>query len=229
MFIHENNYKPFPELQTIKYNGMRFYETPEGLKYPSITTVIDKQRAKSDSLQKWRERVGEEQARLITRKAAQRGTAFHHICEDYINNKDIQDLKGKNFLSWCMFGEMKSHIDDSVGKVLMQEQPMFSDNYQVAGRCDLIGEYNDSLAVIDFKTTTTEKKEEWITDYFVQATAYAKMFEEHTKMPVDKVVIMMVSENATVQVWEKDAKDYVERLKEIVDSFYDIVVSEIHK
>ena len=128
-----------------------------------------------------------------------------------------------------MFGEMKSHIDDSVGKVLMQEQPMFSDNYQVAGRCDLIGEYNDSLAVIDFKTTTTEKKEEWITDYFVQATAYAKMFEEHTKMPVDKVVIMMVSENATVQVWEKDAKDYVERLKEIVDSFYDIVVSEIHK
>ena len=91
MFIHENNYKPFPELQTIKYNGMRFYETPEGLKYPSITTVIDKQRAKSDSLQKWRERVGEEQARLITRKAAQRGTAFHHICEDYINNKDIQE------------------------------------------------------------------------------------------------------------------------------------------
>ena len=229
MFIHENNYKPFPELQTIKYNGMRFYETPEGLKYPSITTVIDKQRAKSDSLQKWRERVGEEQARLITRKAAQRGTAFHHICEDFINNKDILDHKGINFLSWCMFGEMKSDIDDSVGKVLMQEQPMFSDNYQVAGRCDLIGEYNDSLAVIDFKTTTTEKKEEWITDYFVQATAYAKMFEEHTKMPVDKVVIMMVSENATVQVWEKDAKDYVERLKEIVDSFYDIVVSEIHK
>ena len=128
-----------------------------------------------------------------------------------------------------MFGEMKSHIDDSVGKVLMQEQPMFSDNYQVAGRCDLIGEYNNNLAVIDFKTTTKEKKEEWITDYFVQATAYAKMFEEHTKLPVDKVVIMMVSENATVQVWEKDTKNYVERLEEIVESFYDTVVSEIHK
>ena len=229
MFIHETNYEPFPELQTIKYNGMRFYETPEGLKYPSITTVIDKQRAKSDSLQKWRERVGEEQARLITRKAAQRGTAFHHICEDYINNKDIQDHKGKNFLSWCMFGEMKSHIDESVGKVLMQEQPMYSNEYKVAGRCDLISEYKDDLAVIDFKTTTTEKKEEWITDYFVQATAYAKMFEEHTKLPVDKVVIMMVSENATVQVWEKDTKNYVERLEEIVESFYDTVVTEIHK
>ena len=83
MFIHENNYEPFPELQTVKYNGMRFYETPEGLKFPSITTVIDKQRAKSDSLQKWRERIGEEAAKLITRKAAARGTAFHHICEDF--------------------------------------------------------------------------------------------------------------------------------------------------
>ena len=104
MFIHENNYEPFPELQTVKYNGMRFYETPEGLKFPSITTVIDKQRAKSDSLQKWRERIGEEAAKLITRKAAARGTAFHHICEDYINNLDIEEHKGKNFLSWCMFG-----------------------------------------------------------------------------------------------------------------------------
>ena len=229
MFIHENNYEPFPELQTIKYNGMRFYETPEGLKYPSITTVIDKQREKSDSLQKWRDRIGEDAANLITRKAAQRGTAFHHICEDYINNQNIEEHKGKNFLSWCMFGEMKSHIDDAVGKVLMQEQPMYSNEYKVAGRCDLIGEYNGDLAVIDFKTTTKEKREEWITDYFVQATAYAKMFEEHTKLPVNKVVIMMVSENATVQLWEKDAVDYEERLEEIVESFYETVVADIHK
>ena len=229
MFIHENNYEPFPELQTIKYNGMRFYETPEGLKYPSITTVIDKQREKSDSLQKWRDRIGEDAANLITRKAAQRGTAFHHICEDYINNQNIEEHKGKNFLSWCMFGEMKSHIDDAVGKVLMQEQPMYSNEYKVAGRCDLIGEYNGDLAVIDFKTTTKEKREEWITDYFVQATAYAKMFEEHTKLPVNKVVIMMVSENATVQLWEKDAVDYEERLEEIIESFYETVVANINK
>ena len=128
-----------------------------------------------------------------------------------------------------MFGEMKSHIDDAVGKVLMQEQPMYSNEYKVAGRCDLIGEYNGDLAVIDFKTTTKEKREEWITDYFVQATAYAKMFEEHTKLPVNKVVIMMVSENATVQLWEKDAVDYEERLEEIIESFYETVVANINK
>ena len=229
MFIHENNYEPFPELSAIKYKGMRFYTVPSGYKYPSITTVIGKQRGKSEGLQRWRARVGEAEANLISRKAANRGTAFHHICEDYINNKDIQDHKSKNFLSWCMFGELKSCIDDAIGKVVLQEQAMYSEEFGVAGRCDLIGEYNGELAVVDFKTTTTEKKEEWINDYFVQASAYAKMFEEHTQIPINKVVIMMVAENATVQVWEKNTEDYLEKLSAIVEEFYEVVAQDIDK
>ena len=229
MFIHENNYEPFPELTAIKYKGMRFYEVPNGYKYPSITTVIGKQRSKSEGLQRWREKIGEDAAKLISRKAANRGTAFHYICEDYLNNQDIQDHKGKNFLSWCMFGELKSNIDDAIGKVVLQEQAMFSDEFGVAGRCDFVGEYNGKLAVVDFKTTTTEKKEEWIDDYFVQAAAYAKMFEEHTKVPVDKIVIMMVAENATVQIWENNTKDYLDKLSAIVEEFYETVTADIDK
>ena len=120
-----------------------------------------------------------------------------------------------------MFGEMKSHIDDALGKVLMQEQPMYSNEYKVAGRCDLIAEYNGDLAVIDFKTTTTEKKEEWITDYFVQATAYAKMFEEHTKLPVNKVVIMMVSEDGEIQILEENTVDFYPSLQKAMSDFYE--------
>ena len=229
MFLHENNYEPFPELTAIKYKGMRFYEGPNGLKYPSITTVIGKQRSKSEGLQRWREKIGNEAANLISRKAANRGTAFHYICEDYLNNKDIQDHKGKNFLSWCMFGELKSSIDDAITKVVLQEQAMYTEEFTVAGRCDLIGEYNGELAVIDFKTTTTEKKEEWIDDYFVQASAYAKMFEEHTQVPIEKVVIMMVAENATVQIWERNTKDYLEKLTAIVEEFYETVTADLDK
>ena len=227
MFIHENNYEPFPELQTVKYNGMRFYETPEGLKFPSITTVIDKQRAKSEGLQKWRDRIGEEAAKLITRKAAARGTAFHHICEDYINNQDIEEHKGKNFLSWCMFGEMKSHLDEKINQVVLQEQTMFSSKFKVAGRCDLIGVYKDKLSVVDFKTTTKTKKEEWIGDYFIQCAAYASMFEEHTGEPVEDVVIMMVAEDGEVQLFEKKTADYLPKLEELMDDFYETVVSDL--
>ena len=171
----------WPDLIIHTHEGMRFYEAPDGNKYPSITTVLGKQPGKQKGLREWRERIGEEQARIVSGKAARRGTAFHNICEDYLNGvEDITHHKDKNFLAYCMFGEMKSYLDEKIQHVVLQEQTMYSPKYKVAGRCDFIGVYNNTLAVVDFKTTTTPKKEEWTEDYFIQCTAYASMYEEHT-------------------------------------------------
>ena len=97
---------------------------------------------------------------------------------------------------------------------------MFTPKFKVAGRCDLIGVYNDRLSVVDFKTATTMKKEEWIEDYFIQCAAYATMFEEHTGMTIENIVIMMVAENGTVQIYEKKTADYLPLLEEIMEEFY---------
>jgi hypothetical protein len=211
----------FPELVVHTHEGMRFYEAPDGNKYPSITTVLGKQKGKQKGLQAWRERIGEEQARLVSGKAARRGTAFHNICEDYLNGvEDITHHKDKNFLAYCMFGEMKSHLDEKIDKVVLQEQTMYSPKYQVAGRCDFIGVYNNTLAVVDFKTTTTPKKEEWIEDHFIQCTAYASMFEEHTGEAIENIVIMMVAEDGQVQIFEKKTSDYFSKLAMTMDNFY---------
>ena len=211
----------WPELIVHTHKGMRFYETPDGNKYPSITTVLGKQPGKQKGLQAWRKRIGEEQARIVSGKAARRGTAFHNICEDYLNGmEDITHHKDKNFLAWCMFGEMKSHLDEKINKVVLQEQSMFSPKYKVAGRCDFIGVYKDTLAVVDFKTTTTPKKEEWIEDYFIQCSAYASMYEEHTGETIEDIVIMMVAEDGQVQIYEKKAADYLPKLEEMMDEFY---------
>ena len=211
----------FPELVVHNIRGMRFYEAPDGNKYPSITTVLSKQPGKQEGLQKWRERIGEEQARLVSGKAARRGTAFHNICEDYLNGvEDITHHKEKNFLAYCMFGEMKSHLDDKIKKVVLQEQTMYSPKYRVAGRCDFIGVYGDTLAVVDFKTTTTPKKEEWIDDYFIQCAAYGSMYEEHTGEAIENIVIMMVAEDGQVQIFEKKTKDYLPALEQYMDDFY---------
>ena len=211
----------WPDLVVHSHNGMRFYETPDGNKYPSITTVLGKQPGKQKGLQAWRQRIGEEQARIVSGKAARRGTAFHNICEDYLNGmEDITHHKEKNFLAWCMFGEMKSHLDEKINKVVLQEQSMYSPKYRVAGRCDFIGVYKDTLAVVDFKTTTTPKKEEWIEDYFIQCSAYASMYEEHTGETIEDIVIMMVAEDGQVQIYEKKAADYLPKLEEMMDEFY---------
>ena len=211
---------PFPELEVHNIKGLRFYETPTGEKYPSITTVLGKQPGKQKGLQEWRERVGVAQAQIISGKAARRGSVFHNIVENYLQDEDISDFKQQNFMAWCMFGEMKSHLDEKINEVVLQEQTMFSSKFKVAGRCDLIGVYKDKLSVVDFKTTTKTKKEEWIGDYFIQCAAYASMFEEHTGMTIENIVIMMVAENGTVQIFEKKVSDYLPLLEEIMDEFY---------
>lgn len=218
----------FPELVVHNIGGMRFYEAPDGNKYPSITTVLGKQPGKQKGLQEWRERIGEQQARIVSGKAARRGTAFHNMCEDMFTLTDFEfstkleeEHKQKNFLAYCMFKEMKPYFDEKIkNKPLLMEQSMYSPKYQVAGRCDFIGVYGDTLAVVDFKTTTTPKKEEWIEDYFVQCTAYASMYEEHTGDQIEDIVIMMVAEDGQVQIFEKKTKDYLPTLEQYMDDFY---------
>ena len=129
-------------------------------------------------------------------------------------------MKSEHFLAWHMFGELKESLNTKITKVVMQEQTMHSPKYKVAGRCDFIGEYEGELSIVDFKTTTTEKKEEWIEDYFIQCAAYATMFEEHTGMTIENIVIMMVAENGTVQIFEKKVADYLPLLQEVMDEFY---------
>jgi genome maintenance exonuclease 1 len=219
-------FEPFPELSYSSIKGIRFYEV-NGQQFPSITTAIGRQRSKQAGLQQWRDRVGEDAAKHISRTAAIRGTAFHTLCEEYVNGNDIEHLKSKHFLAWHMFGELKSHINEHLDGVVLQETTMYSDEYKVAGRSDLIAEWDGKLSIVDYKTTTKMKKPEWIQDYFVQCTAYAKMFEEHTGYSVDDLVIAMVAEDGQVEIFKSETKLHLERLEEIMEEFYDSVFKEL--
>ena len=226
-FLTEYIHQPFPDLEVSNVNGMRFYEAPNGLKYPSITTVLGKQPDKQKGLQDWRKRVGAQQAAIISGKAARRGTAFHWCVEDYLKNQEINgEHKEKNFLAYHMFMEARSHLDNNIDQVVLQEQAMYSDIFKVAGRCDCIGVCNNELAVIDFKTKTTMKKREWLEDYFIQCSAYASMYEEHTGEAIDQIIIFMVAEDGQVEIFKEDTKDYLPMLDEMMVSFYDNLDTE---
>jgi len=84
-FVHNNPYK-IDKLKRVTVDGKRYYLTPEGKKYPSVTTVSSIYA--KEGIKKWRKRVGEEEATKITTQAAVRGTAVHKMCEDYINNDE---------------------------------------------------------------------------------------------------------------------------------------------
>ena len=118
-----------------------------------------------------------------------------------------------------MFKVLKDKLKQ-VDNIHLQEAQMYSDKWTVAGRCDCIAEYEGELSVIDFKTSTKEKDEDWIENYFIQGAAYAEMYEEHFQTPINQIVILIVTEEGTTQVFKKNKVDYLPKLKQAVEDFY---------
>lgn len=216
MFKHLNIKLPDAKAKTV--DGKRFYFTESGGIYPSITTVLGASERKKKWLKEWRESVGYEVANYISRTSAARGTAFHKICEDYINNDNIDHHKQK-FLPWCMFTQLQPVLDENLNNIHLQEQAMWSDKYRVAGRVDCIGEWKGVLSVIDFKTSKSERNDEYNKDYYIQGSAYTEMYEEMTGTPINQVVILTTTEDGTVQVFVKDKNSYLQPLVETIDEF----------
>ena len=84
----------------------------------------------------------------------------------------------------------------------------------------IIAEYDGVLSIVDFKPSTKEKNESWIENYFIQGSAYAEMFKEHFGEEVTQIVILIVTEEGTTQVFKKNKVDYLPKLKEAVENFY---------
>ena len=207
----------FPVLKTKTVDKKRFYVTPEGNEYPSITTVLSPRN--KEGLMKWRKRVGEKVANHICNKAATRGTKVHKMCEDFLNGEDMTHHK-KDFLPYCLFNELKDKTFDNINEVIGQEVTLYSDKYKVAGRTDLIAEYNGELSIVDFKTSTNERKDSYNENYYIQTAAYAEMFEELTGKPINQIVILVVTENGTVQEFVKEKQEYIPLLEETLDEWY---------
>ena len=204
-------------------DGGRGYETPEGKLYPSITTVLSVRNKKG--LHEWRDRVGHDVANYIARTAAQRGTAVHKMCEDYLNNQhlawpdEFEKHKSKNFLAWCLFTQMRETLSN-INNIKCLESSLYSDTLKVAGQVDCIAEYKGNLSVIDFKTSSKERDDAWNENYYIQTCAYAEMFKERTGQTVDKLVILVVTQDGTVQEFIKDKKEYNELLDSSLKEWY---------
>ena len=217
-FKHKKGVK-LAEIKATNVDGVRLYETPEGNKYPSMTTVLSVRN--KQGLVEWRKRVGEEVANYIARTAAARGTAVHHMCEDYINNMswnyplDWAKHK-KNFLPYTLFKQLRNSVLQKVNNIYAQECGLYSDKYKVAGRVDCIAEYNGVLSIIDFKTSTKERSDAWNESYYIQASAYAEMFEERTGIAINQICILVVTEDGVVQEFVKDKTEYLPMLTDTI-------------
>ena len=195
--------------------------TPEGNEYPSITTVLSPRN--KEGLMKWRKRVGNDVANHIANKAAVRGTKVHKMCEDWLNEDfsfETWEKHKKDFLPFKLFEQLKNQRFEFITDVYAQEACLYSDKYKVAGRVDLIANYQHQLSIVDFKTSTNERKDSYNENYYIQTSAYAEMFEELTGNSINQIVILVVTEDGIVQEFIKDKKEYIPLLEETLNEWY---------
>jgi len=212
-FIHRDDIGDF-ECPTIKViDGKRFYVTPDDNAYPSITSILALQ--DKPGLKKWREDVGEKEAKRISKESMRIGTAVHQMAEFYLSNYIIK-LKNEDKKIVDTFNRLRFLLGN-INNIVGNEVALYSDLLRVAGTADCIAEYNGVPSIIDFKTSRKPKKEEWIDDYYMQTFAYKLMFEEMTGIEIQQVVILIASvESFDVQVFKKPAKDADEWLEKLV-------------
>ena len=214
-FKHQLVELPEPLVETLSYG--RFYTSPDGNRYPSVTTVMgvmDK-----TGLDEWRARVGEEEANRISKAAADRGTALHTVCENYLLNKEYRRRVMPTTLD--LFHKIKPILDDNIEIVYGVETPLTSDYLKVGGRVDAVVRWTGKDSILDFKSANKPKRADWILSYFYQTAIYAVMMEERTGIACPQIVIVMASDSpAPGQVFIKKRDDYIDGAMSVIREYY---------
>ena len=214
-FIHEPVELGYFDLTAETTDKGRLYTDPDGNKYPSITTVLSI--LSEDAIRAWRARVGEEEANRISKQASSRGTTVHNIIEKYIAN-DPDFIKDEMPHNIQTFKDVQPILDECVTKVYQQEAPLYSKHLGLAGRVDLVGQWNGVDSIIDWKTSRKFKKKEWISNYFMQCSAYAIMWEERTGVPIKQLVVCIAGDMGP-QVFIEDRDNWTKDLINTINEY----------
>ena len=207
----------------------RVYHSPNGT-FPSITYLLFEMVSKK-RIQEWEDKIGKEAAQKIKTKSSRRGTRIHGYLEkylagdgDYLENAPPDHMELVNLAI--------PQIDEKIDNIRGIELGMWSKGLKVAGTSDLIADYEGELAVIDWKTSTYIKKEEYITSYILQGTAYCSMLYEMYGLLPKKVVICtlirfdpmkynpFMDEDIYVDWKVFNPLDYIRQLKSVCDAFH---------
>ena len=217
MFNHVIMEMSLEDICARNVGGKRVYEVGDQ-RYPSISTICSFRNRKS--IAEWRARVGAEEANKISKRATTAGTTVHSMIEDYLNNElELEKYNGKH-LAKILFTQAKPMFA-RINNINFQEAPLYSHEFAIAGRVDCIAEFDGKLSIIDFKTSSKEKKEEWIEGYLVQETGYAKMYEERSGIKVEQIVTLITCQTGDTQVFIKNPDDYVPLLRDYIQEYND--------
>jgi len=203
----------------------RHYEIGSS-KLPSVTTILGATASdeKRESLAKWKAKVGEVEAERVKNTAATRGTLMHSHLEYHLNGQGLLDLSDEG-------REARSMAQTIIDKGLVDLHEIWGNEVVLhypdlyAGQTDLVGIYQGRDSIIDFKQTNKPKKDEWITDYYLQGAAYATAHDCIYNTNIEQIVVLMCTPDNFFQrfiINGQRFRDYKSDWLRRVDAYYNL-------
>jgi hypothetical protein len=236
------------DIKRVEVNGRRHYQIKDGgghtHTFPSVTTILGNTSDKS-GLEKWKKRVGEEEANRISTLSMNRGTVMHRLVELYkpmsgTNLERLDKLKevsktdeeitqfDTEFIhaGWEMFMKFWTNHElffDRVEEVLESETFLWS-SIGYAGTVDNISKMKDGkILVIDYKNSRRPKRDEWVQDYYLQLASYYVAYYQRSRTIPDGAEIWIANENDSIpQIFtltKSDIKHYFEEFRKRLNKY----------
>jgi genome maintenance exonuclease 1 len=203
----------------------RHYEIGSS-KLPSVTTILGATASveKRESLAKWKAKVGEVEAERVKNKAATRGTAMHSYLEYHLNGQGLLDLSDEGREARNM---AQTIIDKGLGdlsEIWGNEVVLYYPDLY-AGQTDLVGIYQGRDSIIDFKQSNKPKRDEWITDYYLQGAAYATSHDCVYDTNIEQIVVLICTPDLFFQrfiINGQRFRDYKSEWLKRLDAYYNL-------
>jgi hypothetical protein len=199
-----NNKFDYKLLTREEINGSRKYNTPDGKKLVSGTTILSRTKDMS-YLKEWRAAVGEAEATRIVTESSGLGNEMHKLLEDFVLGRE---MKGQ-FMSMTLAKLIIKKGLVNVNEVWGTEVALYSSELY-AGTADLVGLHNGVPSIMDFKNSRQEKTKEMIEDYRAQLAAYALAHNEMYGTNINKGVIMMATRDGKYQEFIFEGYEFTE-------------------
>lgn len=182
--------------------------------YPSVSKILAATKPESDrqALQRWRKKVGYQQAQKISTAACKRGTSLHTAIKYYLERKPLpEDVEDNDF--WHSIQLVLAAVEN----VHLIESAVYHQRCQYAGVVDCLGEWEGELCVFDWKTASKPKKVEWITDYCLQITAYTAAINDLYDVNIDRASVVIALSDRQAQSFylnSDDLNDYWQQFQD---------------
>ena len=216
----ENKYD-YKQYTRQEEHGSRTYNVGEK-KIPSVTTILSATQSeeKKASLDRWRERVGYQEAQRITQQAATRGTEMHYVLENYIDGKGYLNLSPEGAQARLMAHEIVQNLEKL--KVVWGNEVSLAYDDRWAGATDVVGLYDDQPTIIDFKQSNKPKREEYVEDYYYQIAAYSLAHKKQYG-PITQGLICICTKDKLYQEFkmnEVKLSEYEDKWLERVEKYH---------